>query len=129
MLTPANDKERRVRRYRFIVGVSLAALDDELDRVAGEDEEVALAQVFYAPGTGFVAVLERREHPPHEYASHPDRVGDERERGDRERSERARGDRDHADRDQADRERADRAEASPRRKNAPYTSSPPRKKG
>jgi hypothetical protein len=60
MLTQANGKEKRMRRYQFVVGVSLAALDEELDRTAGDDPSIALAQVFYAAGTGFVAVLERR---------------------------------------------------------------------
>jgi hypothetical protein len=45
-------------RYRFIVGVSVAALESEVNRLVEDDPGLNLKQVFLAPGTGFVAVLE-----------------------------------------------------------------------
>ncbi len=51
-----------MRRYQFIVGVSLAALEAELNRIANDEDFVELRQVFYVQGTGFVAAVERLEN-------------------------------------------------------------------
>ena len=72
MLTPVTGKDQQMRRYQFVVGVSLAALEEDLERTAGDDVSIALVQVFYAVGTGFVAVLERRGR-----ASRPEREDSE----------------------------------------------------
>lgn len=48
-------------RYEFIIGVSLSMLEQELNRRVASDPCLALNQVMYAPGTGFVAVVERSE--------------------------------------------------------------------
>jgi hypothetical protein len=48
-------------KYQFVVGVSLAALQADLNRIVQEEPSLQLHQVMYAPGTGFVAVVERTE--------------------------------------------------------------------
>jgi len=45
-------------KYQFIVGVSLAALEEQVNRIVSEEPKIKLNQVFYAQGTGFVAVVE-----------------------------------------------------------------------
>ena len=45
-------------RYRFITAVSLAALQQDLNRAAADDASLDLVQVLHVPGTGFVAVVE-----------------------------------------------------------------------
>lgn len=45
-------------RYKFIVGVTLAALEEELNRIVAKDPRTKLIQVFYAQGAGYVAVVE-----------------------------------------------------------------------
>lgn len=55
------------RRYRFLVGVTLAALEDDLNQVVTADPSLAVVQVFYAAGTGYVALVERR--PRHHEAA------------------------------------------------------------
>lgn len=45
-------------RYRFITAVSLAALEQDLNRAAADDASLDLVQVLHVPGTGFVAVVE-----------------------------------------------------------------------
>jgi hypothetical protein len=57
MLTNPTDGDK-MSRYRFIVGATLAALEQELNRVVDNDPEIELRQVLLAPGTGFVAVIE-----------------------------------------------------------------------
>lgn len=52
------DKPTEKRRFRVIVGISVASIEEELNRV---DAELDLRQLVYAPGTGFVAVLERSD--------------------------------------------------------------------
>jgi len=47
-------------RYHFVVGVTLGALDVEVNRITA-DRAVTLNQVLYAHGTGFVGVLEYPE--------------------------------------------------------------------
>ena len=64
MLTQADETEKRRRRYQFVVSVSLAALEEDLNRAVGDDPSIALVQVFYAAGTGFIAVLERGGQSP-----------------------------------------------------------------
>lgn len=54
----SRDRGNDLRRYRFIVGVTLAALEDDVNRVVHDDPRLCLFQVFYATGTGFVGVLE-----------------------------------------------------------------------
>ncbi|MBS0423445.1 MAG: hypothetical protein JSR71_03235 [Proteobacteria bacterium] len=46
-------------RYQFIVGVSLAALEQELNQKMNDQPCLRLSQIFYAQGTGFVAVTEK----------------------------------------------------------------------
>jgi len=45
-------------RYRFIVGATLAALEQDLNRIADAEPDIELRQVLLAQGTGFVAVVE-----------------------------------------------------------------------
>jgi hypothetical protein len=47
-----------MRRYKFVVGVNLSALEEELNRIAEDEQSVSLNQVLHAQGTGFVGVLE-----------------------------------------------------------------------
>ena len=47
-----------MQRYVFVVGVSLAALEAELNRIVEDDRSLSLKQVFFAQGTGFVGVVE-----------------------------------------------------------------------
>jgi hypothetical protein len=54
-------KEIQMRKYQFIVGVSLSALEEEVNRVVNDEQSAKLNQVFYAQGTGFVGVIERPE--------------------------------------------------------------------
>jgi hypothetical protein len=53
-----------MRRYQFVVGVSLSALEETLNRLVSQEPGLKLNQVFYAHGTGFVAAVERSESPP-----------------------------------------------------------------
>jgi hypothetical protein len=48
-------------KYQFVVGVSLAALEADLNRIVQEEPSLKLHQIMYAQGTGFVAVVERAE--------------------------------------------------------------------
>jgi hypothetical protein len=48
-------------RYQFIVGVTLSALEEELNQVVNNEHSAKLNQVFYAQGIGFVAVVEHLE--------------------------------------------------------------------
>ncbi len=48
-----------MQRYQFIVGVSLPALEEEVNRIVNDELFAKLNQVFYAPGTGFVGIVER----------------------------------------------------------------------
>ncbi len=50
------------RRYRFIVAVSLSALEEEVNRVAEAEPCLKLNQVLYVMGSGYVAVMERSEY-------------------------------------------------------------------
>jgi len=45
-------------KYQFIVGVSLGALEGNLNQIAADAPNLKLNQVFFAQGTGFVAVVE-----------------------------------------------------------------------
>jgi hypothetical protein len=51
-----------MRKYQFVVGVSLPALEEALNRIAEGEHSVSLNQVLHAPGTGFVAVLEHADN-------------------------------------------------------------------
>jgi hypothetical protein len=53
-------KHEALQKYLFVVGVSLASLEEELNRAAEQEEDLELKQVFYAQGSGFVAILERQ---------------------------------------------------------------------
>ncbi len=44
-------------RYRFVVAASLAALEQELNRLVGEEPDLEFIQLLHAPGTGFIAVV------------------------------------------------------------------------
>lgn len=57
-------------RFRFVTGVSIAALEDALNAVP---DELELKQVLYASGAGFVAILETRDekHDKPEKAAAP----------------------------------------------------------
>ena len=60
----ANTLTRKVvemPRYQFVVGVSTAALEEELNRLVIDEPCLKLIQVVYAMGTGFVAVVEHTE--------------------------------------------------------------------
>jgi hypothetical protein len=50
-----------MRAYQFIVGVSLSALEKELNQVANHKDFVGLNQVLHVQGIGFIAVVERME--------------------------------------------------------------------
>ena len=50
-----------MQRYQFLVGVSVPALEEEVNRIVNDERSAKLNQVFYAPGTGFVGVVERLE--------------------------------------------------------------------
>ncbi|GEM_PF-7026923 len=49
-------------RYQFIVGVSLPALEENLNRIAVSEPSLKLIQIMYVHGTGFVAVVERSDN-------------------------------------------------------------------
>lgn len=58
-----------MKKYKSIVGVSILALEEELNTFVSGSPEHEVVQIFYAQGTGFVAVLacdERDAEPPHE---------------------------------------------------------------
>jgi hypothetical protein len=48
-----------MRKYQFVVGVSLAALEEEVNRLVNDEPALRLIQVLYAVGSGFVAIMER----------------------------------------------------------------------
>jgi hypothetical protein len=50
-----------MRRYQFVVGVSLSALEAELSQIMNNEPGLVLREFTYAQGTGFVAVVERSE--------------------------------------------------------------------
>ena len=52
-------------KYQFIVGMSVPALEVEINRLVSGDTDLHLRQVLFAQGTGFIAIVERTgEHPP-----------------------------------------------------------------
>jgi len=51
-----------MRRYQFVVGMTLAALEEEVNRIVNNEPSTKLIQVFYAQGTGFVGVVEYLEN-------------------------------------------------------------------
>lgn len=53
-----NGEDSDMARYRFITAVSLAALEQDLNRAAADDPSLDLVQVLHVPATGFVAVVE-----------------------------------------------------------------------
>ena len=58
-----------MQKYQFVVGVSLSALEEELNRLVNYEPSLKLIQVIFAVGTGFVAIVERSESdelPMHE---------------------------------------------------------------
>lgn len=58
-----------MKKYKFIVGVSILALDEDLNRFLQDSPEHEVFEIFYAQGTGFVAVLgcdEGDAEVPHE---------------------------------------------------------------
>ncbi|MBV8048782.1 MAG: hypothetical protein JO171_16655 [Paludibacterium sp.] len=50
-------------RYRFVTGITLTALETQVNLLA-RHEPLALKQVLFATGTGFVAVMEREDAKP-----------------------------------------------------------------
>jgi len=61
-----------MRKYQFVVGVSLPVLEDEVDRLVQDEPGLKLIQVLYAAGSGFVAVV---EHPGPAGEPHPEPKG------------------------------------------------------
>ena len=49
-------------RYQFIVGVSLSALEEQVNQLVNDEGSAKLTQVLYAQGTGFVGVVEHAEN-------------------------------------------------------------------
>lgn len=47
-----------MRRYQFVVGMTISALEDELNRIMNDDPSTKLIQVLYAQGTGFIGIIE-----------------------------------------------------------------------
>ena len=65
-------------KYQFVVGVSLAALEQEVKRLVNDEPALKLIQVLYAVGSGFVAIMERSAasgEPRQEPAAEPVAVG------------------------------------------------------
>jgi len=55
-----------MRQYQFVIGISLALLQDEVNRLAAESPELTLNQILHVPGQGFVGIIERHvEAAPH----------------------------------------------------------------
>jgi hypothetical protein len=50
-----------MHRYQFVIGVSLSALEAELNRIVKEEPFLALRGFTFAHGIGFIAVVERSE--------------------------------------------------------------------
>jgi hypothetical protein len=48
-----------MRQYQFVTGISLALLQDEVNRLAADHPDLTLNQVLHVPAHGFVAVLAR----------------------------------------------------------------------
>jgi hypothetical protein len=48
-----------MRRYQFVPGVSLGALEEEVNRLVNEEPSLKLIQVLQVMGSGLVAVMER----------------------------------------------------------------------
>lgn len=46
------------KKYQFVIGVNLPALEDDLNRLAVDEAGFKLNQVFYVQGTGFIGVVE-----------------------------------------------------------------------
>lgn len=56
---PDDKPEAHAQRYRFVVGVTLAALEAQVNQLTADPHGPALKQVLFATGTGFIAVLEQ----------------------------------------------------------------------
>jgi hypothetical protein len=50
-----------MQRYQFVVGASVTALEEAVNRIVSDEPCLKLSHVIYAQGTGFVAVVERLE--------------------------------------------------------------------
>ena len=50
-----------MRKYLFVVGVSLPQLEEEVNRLVNDEPSLKLIQVIYAAGTGFVGIVEHSE--------------------------------------------------------------------
>jgi hypothetical protein len=50
-----------MRKYQFVVGVSLAALEEEVNRLVSEEPGLRLIQVLQVMGSGLVAVVEHAD--------------------------------------------------------------------
>lgn len=46
------------RKYQFVVGVNLATLETDVNRLVAERPGMKLNQVLYVQGTGFIGVME-----------------------------------------------------------------------
>jgi hypothetical protein len=53
-----------MRQYQFVTGISLALLQDEVNRLAADHPDLTLNQVLLVPAHGFVAVLQREVELP-----------------------------------------------------------------
>jgi len=51
-----------MQRYQFVVGASITALEEAVNRIVSEEPCLKLNHVIYAQGTGFVAVIEHPEN-------------------------------------------------------------------
>jgi hypothetical protein len=45
-------------RYKLLLGVTFAALEDEINRMVSDDSSAELINAFFAQGTGFIGAME-----------------------------------------------------------------------
>lgn len=68
--------EAIAKKYRFVVGVSLAALEQDLNRMVEDESVFELRQVLYAQGTGFIAVIEHADKDTEHLAETTGKTGE-----------------------------------------------------
>ena len=64
LLTELHRTETQMSKYKFLVGVTPAALEAELNSADAQEPLLKLRQVLLAPGTGFIAVVEYPDGGP-----------------------------------------------------------------
>ena len=69
-----------MRQYQFVTRISLALLQDEVNRLAADDPDLMLNQVLLVPAHGFVAVLAREVDRPSDAAAEETRTKPEEAR-------------------------------------------------